>query len=160
MLFRSEPIISEELFVCVQEINQKQSNVRKESQGKYAHLPKAVNPYGKKLVCADCGSVMKLVRGINRKGDKVYFTFKCPRYIEHRERGCTDKSISQAELDLVVLDTLNAHIQLFVEHTSAIAKLLEQKEKLKGQDKTVEERIRLEQEIKRLEALKIGRAHV
>ncbi len=149
-----EPIISEELFVCVQEINQKQSNVRKESQGKYAHLPKAVNPYGKKLVCADCGSVMKLVRGINRKGDKVYFTFKCPRYIEHRERGCTDKSISQAELDLVVLDTLNAHIQLFVEHTSAIAKLLEQKEKLKGQDKTVEERIRLEQEIKRLEALK------
>lgn len=151
-----EPIIDADLYARVQEMNQSQANIRKNSQGKYDYLPKAVNPYGKKLVCADCGSVVKLVRSISRKGDKAYFTFKCPRYVEHRERGCSDKSISQAELDQVILDTLKAHMQLFLEHKPIIEEWIERKKKQNKEDQVEKEICRIEQEMKRQEALRNG----
>jgi hypothetical protein len=118
-----EGIVPRELFLRVQEINQSKSKAQKENAGKYSYLPKAVNIYGKKLVCADCGSVIKLCRSISNKKDKAYFTFKCPTHIEHRERGCSDKSISQAEMDAAVLATIQAHIRLFVKYKEVIDKL-------------------------------------
>jgi DNA invertase Pin-like site-specific DNA recombinase len=118
-----EGIVPRELFLRVQEINQSKSKAQKENTGKYSYLPKAVNIYGKKLVCADCGSVIKLCRSISNKKDKAYFTFKCPTHIEHRERGCSDKSISQAEMDAAVLATIQAHIRLFVKYKEVIDKL-------------------------------------
>ncbi|MEI3200064.1 MAG: recombinase family protein [Lachnospiraceae bacterium] len=57
-----EPIINKELFDKVQAINTAAAAKSQEAiSGKYDHLPKAVNIYGKKFTCADCGSVMKLV---------------------------------------------------------------------------------------------------
>lgn len=69
-------IIEQELFDKVQAINNAAAEKSKANSGKYDHLPKAVNIYGKKFTCADCGSVMKLVRSFSTKKDKVYFTFK------------------------------------------------------------------------------------
>jgi site-specific DNA recombinase len=82
-----EPIISEELFEKVQVINQKAVATTKANHGKYDYLPKEKNIYGKKFICADCGSIMKLIRSFSTKKDKVYHTFKCPTYCEHGVRG-------------------------------------------------------------------------
>jgi hypothetical protein len=139
-----EGIVPRELFERVQEVNQRKSKAHKENNGKYAHLPKAVNLYGKKLVCADCGSVIKLCRSFSTKKDKVYFTFKCPTYIEHRERGCSDKSISQAEMDAAVLATIQAHIKLFAKHQSVI-------EKLQAKDQRKSQHYQLKKEIHDIE---------
>ena len=94
-----EPIIEQELFDKVQAINNAAAEKSKANSGKYDHLPKAVNIYGKKFTCADCGSVMKLVRSFNTKKDKVYFTFKCPTYAEHGTRACNAKKMRKADLD-------------------------------------------------------------
>ena len=151
-----EAVIDKELYDCVQDINQRRTAAHKENSGKYDYLPKAVNPYGKKLVCADCGSAMKLVRSISKKKDKAYFTFKCPKYVEHGERGCRDKAISQAELDQAVLNTVKAHIRLLAEHKPVIKRLMEQKKK-KGNLREGEKEIqKAEQEIKRQETLRNG----
>ena len=83
-----DPIISDELFENVQQINKEAVERTKANSGKYDHLPKAVNIYGKKFVCADCGAVMKLTRSISTKKDKAYFTFKCPTYAEARSADC------------------------------------------------------------------------
>lgn len=55
-----EAIIEQELFDKVQAINNEAAAKSKANSGKYDHLPKAVNIYGKKFTCADCGSIMKL----------------------------------------------------------------------------------------------------
>ena len=124
-----EGIISQELFRKVQDVNEQRSAANKANSGKYDYLPRAVNLYGKKLVCADCEAVIKLVRSISTKKDKAYFTFKCPVYIEHGEQGCTDKKIPQAELDQAVLATIQAHIRLFGE----CKEILEKMQKKAGQ---------------------------
>lgn len=46
-----EPIISQELFDKVQEINNKTAATSRANSGKYDYLPKAKNIYGAKLVC-------------------------------------------------------------------------------------------------------------
>ena len=107
-----EPIIEQELFDKVQAINSAAAEKSKANSGKYDHLPKAVNIYGKKFTCADCGSVMKLVRSFSTKKDKVYFTFKCPTYAEHGTRACNAKKMRKADLDEAVLSTIQAQLDL------------------------------------------------
>lgn len=101
-----EAIIEQDLFDKVQQINAVASAKAKANSGKYDHLPKAVNIYGKKFTCADCGAVMKLVRSFSTKKDKVYFTFKCPTYAEHGTRACNAKKMRKADLDDVVLTAI------------------------------------------------------
>ena len=95
-----EPIIEQELFDKVQAINNAAAEKSKANSGKYDHLPKAVNIYGKKFTCADCGSVMKLVRSFSTKKDKVYFTFKCPTYAEHGTRACNAKKMRKIRITI------------------------------------------------------------
>ena len=97
-----EAIIDRPLFEKVQEINREAASTAKANAGKYDHLPKAQNIFGKKFVCGGCGSVMKLHRSFNKKGDKAYFTFKCPTYAEHGARGCSDIKIRKADRKSVV----------------------------------------------------------
>lgn len=151
-----EAVIDKALYVRVQEINQSRTAAHKENSGKYDYLPKAVNPYGKKLVCADCGSAMKLVRSISKKKDKAYFTFKCPRYMEHGRRGCRDKAISQTELDQAVISTVRTHIHLLAEHKPVIKRLMEQKKKEESLGEGEKEIQKTEQEIRRRETLRNG----
>ena len=123
-----EPIISQELFDRVQEINQHAAAAAKANRGKYDGLPKAGNIYGKKLVCADCGAAMKLVRSFSRNRDKAYFTFQCSTYAEHGKAGCSGKSRRKADLDEAVFRAIRAQMDVFLETTAVIQALLAQKQ--------------------------------
>jgi DNA invertase Pin-like site-specific DNA recombinase len=151
-----EGIVPKELFEKAQAVNQRNSAAQKSNSGKYSHLPKAVNIYGKRLVCADCGAVIKLCRSISTKKDKAYFTFKCPTFVEHRERGCSDKSISQAEMDAAVLATIQTHIKLFTKHKEVIVKL-QAKDQRKSQRYQLQKEMRdLEKKIQQRESFRTG----
>ncbi len=119
------PIISMELWEQVQAVNQCRSTEHRKNYGKYDHLPKAINPYGKKLVCAECGRALKLVRSIARGGKKAYFHYKCSTQIEHGT--CTKNSIPQMELDNAIFASLQLQIQLFLEKQSLVQRLLREK---------------------------------
>ncbi len=110
-----EPIIEQELFDQVQKINQNSVKTYKSNYGKYDYLPKAKNIYGKKFTCADCGSVIKLVRSFSTKRDKVYFTFKCPTHAEHGGRACNAKKMRKSDLDEAVLTTIKSQFDLFLD---------------------------------------------
>ena len=129
-----EPIIEQELFDKVQAINSAAAEKSKANSGKYDHLPKAVNIYGKKFTCADCGSVMKLVRSFSTKKDKVYFTFKCPTYAEHGTRACNAKKMRKADLDEAVLSTIQAQLDLFVDMQDSLHQLLAMKKAMAKQN--------------------------
>ena len=134
-----EPIIEQELFDKVQAINNAAAEKAKANSGKYDHLPKAVNIYGKKFTCADCGSVMKLVRSFSTKKDKVYFTFKCPTYAEHGTRACNAKKMRKADLDEAVLATIKAQLDLFVDVQDSLHQLLALKKAKANQSKQKDE---------------------
>ena len=134
-----EPIIEQELFDKVQAINNAAAEKAKANSGKYDHLPKAVNIYGKKFTCADCGSVMKLVRSFSTKKDKVYFTFKCPTYAEHGTRACNAKKMRKVDLDEAVLATIKAQLDLFVDVQDSLHQLLALKKAKANQSKQKDE---------------------
>ena len=134
-----EPIIEQELFDKVQAINNAAAEKAKTNSGKYDHLPKAVNIYGKKFTCADCGSVIKLVRSFSTKKDKVYFTFKCPTYAEHGTRACNAKKMRKADLDEAVLSAMKAQLDLFVDMQDSLHRLLAMKKAMANQSQQKDE---------------------
>jgi DNA invertase Pin-like site-specific DNA recombinase len=119
-----EPLISEELFEKVQQINHAAAEQTKANVGKYDHLPKAKNIYAKKFTCACCGATMKLQRSISRKRDKAYFTFKCPTYAEHGIKGCTDVKMRKADLDEAVFSYIRAQMDVFIDIEKSLHTLL------------------------------------
>lgn len=123
-----EPIIEQELFDKVQEINRATAERAKANSGKYDHLPKEKNIYGAKLVCADCGARIKLHRSFNTKKDKVYFTFNCPTYGEHGNTGCSSRVKRKAELDEAVFQSIRAQMDVFMDTAYIIKSLLAQKQ--------------------------------
>lgn len=126
-----EPIVEESLFRAVQEINSARSTAYLETYGKYASLPKGENPYGRRLVCADCGTILKLYRNIYRGGEKACFTYICPTYEDHREMGCkSKKSIRSTILDEAVLVTLRKQMELFSDAHKVLERLLQEKSHL------------------------------
>lgn len=125
-----EPIISRELFDKVQEINRAAAERARANSGKYDHLPKEKNIYGAKLVCANCGARMKLLRSFSTKKDKVYFSFACPTHDEHGDLGCTCKRKRKADMDEAVFHAIRTQMNVFVDSASVIKSLLAQKQTL------------------------------
>lgn len=126
-----EPIVEESLFRAVQEINSARSTAYLETYGKYTNLPKGENPYGRLLVCADCGTMLKLYRNIYRGGEKACFTYICPTYEDHREIGCrSKKSMRSTVLDEAVLVTLRKQMELFSDAHQVLERLLQEKSHL------------------------------
>ena len=121
-------IISIELWEKVQDVNNRSTKSAKESHGKYAHLPKRVNPYGSVIRCADCGRVLKYVRGYSKptKDGKVkdYYNYKCPQNIELGDRACPKKNIRADELDTIVLDVIRKQMDLFLDTKKTLAQLI------------------------------------
>lgn len=121
-------IISIELWEKVQEVNNKSARVSKESHGKYAHLPKRVNPYGSVIRCADCGRVLKYVRGYSKPTKdgtvKDYYNYKCPQNIELGDSACPKKNIRADELDSIVLDIIRKQMDLFLDTKKALTRLI------------------------------------
>lgn len=142
-----EPIISEELFDKVQQVNNAALERHKSNAGKYDHLPKAQNIYGKKFTCAGCGSIMKLQRSFSTKRDKVYFTFKCPTYAEHGSRGCSDIKMRKADLDEAVFNFIKAQMDVFIDMENALRQLLAIKKAKLKQGNTQQEAKALRQKL-------------
>lgn len=142
-----EAIIDRTLFEKVQEINREAAASAKANVGKYDHLPKAQNIFGKKFICGGCGAVMKLHRSFNKKGDKAYFTFKCPTYAEHGARGCSDIKIRKAALDQAVFAFLKSQMALYLDLEKVVSHLLKkqkssrQKTDRQQEEKTVRQKL-------------------
>lgn len=140
-----KPIISLELWEKVQAVNERSSKASKDTHGKYAHMPKRVNPYGSILVCADCGRVMKYVRSYSRpkkNGEmKDYYNFKCPNNIELGEKACSKKNIRADELDQIVLEVIKKQMDLFLavkKDLDMLIAIARQKAKLQSSSGSVE----------------------
>ncbi len=151
-----EPLLSEELFEKVQEINCAAVERTRANSGKYDHLPKAKNIYGKKFVCAECGAIMKLQRSISTKKDKVYFTFKCPTYAEHGTRGCSDVKIRKQDLDDAVFSFIKSQMEVFLDMEKTLHSLLAMKKARIKQDNTVQEIRTLRQKLAQKQSLLSG----
>lgn len=148
-----EPIISMDLWEQVQAVNNARVDSYKQNYGKYEHLPKTENFYGKRLVCADCGAAIKLVRSIAKGGKKAYFNFKCPTQIEHGDVGCSKKNIRQTELDTAVLHSIKKQMEIFMDTQKVLNNLIElerKKAKKQSNPNRVQE---LQMEIKRKQSL-------
>ncbi len=148
-----EPIISMELWERAQAVNQKRTADYQANHGKYSHLPAVNNIYGKKLVCADCGAVIKLVRSIGRGGTKAYFNFKCPTQIEHGDSGCPKKNILQSDLDTAVLESIKLQMRLFTDQQVLLKVLIEKKRRQSKARPQAERTTYLKQELKRKQNL-------
>lgn len=148
-----EPIISMELWEKVQAVNNGRSDSCQRNYGKYEHLPKCNNPYGKKLVCADCGAVIKLVRSIARGGTKAYFNFKCPTQIAHGDAGCPKKNIRQSELDEAVQQSIKKQMELFLDAQKVLNDLISLERKKTKRKSDINRIMELQREIKRKNSL-------
>ena len=151
-----EPLISEELFEKVQQINNAVLESQKANTGKYDHLPKEKNIYGKKFTCADCGAIMKLTRSFSTKKDKVYFTFKCPTYAEHGSRGCSDIKMRKADLDEAVFTFIKSQMDVFIDMENTLRRLLAMKKAKLKQNNTQQEIKALRQKLANKQSLLSG----
>lgn len=151
-----EPLISEELFEKVQQINNAVLERQKANTGKYDHLPKEKNIYGKKFTCADCGAIMKLTRSFSTKKDKVYFTFKCPTYAEHGSRGCSDIKMRKADLDEAVFTFIKSQMDVFIDMENTLRRLLAMKKAKLKQNNTQQEIKALRQKLANKQSLLSG----
>lgn len=151
-----EPLISEELFERVQQINSAALERQKANTGKYDHLPKEKNIYGKKFTCADCGSIMKLHRSISTKKDKVYFTFKCPTYAEHGSRACSDIKMRKADLDDAVFTFIKSQMDVFIDMENTLRRLLAMKKAKLKQNNTQQEIKSLRQKLAHKQSILSG----
>lgn len=145
-----EPIISQELFDQVQKVNEAGAKAYQAAYGSCSHLPARSNPYREKLVCADCGTQLKLYRNISRDRKKAYFIYICPTYEEHRDLRCIKKSIRCDDLDAAVLQALRVQIALFCNTQAVLMKLAEKRASDRAHDTQAKGEIhRIQQEIKR-----------
>lgn len=151
-----EPLISEELFERVQQINSAAVERQKANAGKYDHLPKEKNIYGKKFTCADCGSIMKLHRSFSTKKDKVYFTFKCPTYAEHGSRACSDIKMRKADLDEAVFTFIKSQMDVFIDMENTLRRLLAMKKAKLKQNNTQQEIKSLRQKLAHKQSILSG----
>lgn len=144
-----EPIISMELWDQVQALNTKRSNEAKASFGKNANLPKRQNPYGSLLRCADCGRVIKQVRSYRKSGNKDYYTYKCPQYIELGAQACTFRRLTAEALDQAVLETMRRQMDVFLEMQTLLRQLMADNRAENEPDAQRKQQIRAELEQKR-----------
>lgn len=151
-----EPLISEELFEKVQQVNNAALERQKANAGKYDHLPKEKNIYGKKFTCAGCGAIMKLHRSFSTKKDKVYFTFKCPTYAEHGSRACSDIKMRKADLDEAVFTFIKSQMDVFIDMENTIRRLLAMKKAKLKQNNTQQEIKALRQKLAHKQSILSG----
>lgn len=148
-----EAILSEKLFEDVQRMNEQQSAGYFANRGKYSHLQKENNPYCGKLICADCGARLKLSRALAKDGSRGYYSYLCPTYEEHRELGCTKKSIRSSQLDAAVLSALQVQMALFLDAEKVLSGIVEKKRHTSVRDTGKSERAEIERQLARKEIL-------
>ena len=100
-----EPIISQELWDKVREVEKSVAQGRKTKRG-YTH------PLSGFLFCADCGGKMKL-NYINRNG-KIDFNFNCGNHVRLGKSYCFSHFIQAKDIETIVLDDIRTMAQRIV----------------------------------------------
>ena len=100
-----EPIITQELWDKVREVEKSVAQGRKTKRG-YTH------PLSGFLFCADCGGKMKL-NYINRDG-KLYFNFNCGNHLRLGKSYCFSHFIQAKDIEAIVLDDIQTMAQRIV----------------------------------------------
>ena len=100
-----EPIITQELWDKVREVEKSVAQGRKTKRG-YTH------PLSGFLFCADCGGKMKL-NYINRDG-KLYFNFNCGNHLRLGKSYCFSHFIRAKDIEAIVLDDMREMAQRIV----------------------------------------------
>ena len=144
-----EPIISQELWDKVREVEKSVAQGRKTKRG-YTH------PLSGFLFCADCGGKMKL-NSIIRNG-KVDFNFNCGNHVRLGKSYCFSHFIQAKDIEAIVLDDIRTMAQRivldektireeFIRHNAELADkaIKSAKKELQGKRKRTEELSRLMQ---------------
>ena len=100
-----EPIITQELWDKVREVEKSVAQGRKTKRG-YTH------PLSGFLFCADCGGKMKL-NYINRNG-KIDFNFNCGNHMRLGKSYCFSHFIQAKDIEAIVLDDIRTMAQRIV----------------------------------------------
>ena len=106
-----EPIITQELWDKVREVEKSVAQGRKTKRG-YTH------PLSGFLFCADCGGKMKL-NYINRNG-KIDFNFNCGNHMRIGKAYCFSHFIQAKDIEAIVLDDIREMAQRIVLDEKAI----------------------------------------
>ncbi len=110
-----EPIISKELFDAVQAVNAMKTQEHRDKLEKATEHPKRENLFKGKIFCGDCGITMGYTS--NNQNSMSYY---CTNYKENGVMGCVKKRISAKKLEKVILEAIQAHLQMFMESKEAI----------------------------------------
>lgn len=147
------PIISEELFQKVKEMNNERKEKVKSTWNKYDFLPKKKSLYGNKLLCAECGCIMKIYRNIGSRKDKVWFTYICPTHSSYGVSRCHRKSIPMKQLDDSILSSIKGHIQTFLDKERIVKEKMEKEKQSIDDIYTKYHNRDVDKEIKKLKQL-------
>lgn len=106
-----EPIVSREIFDCVQNLMKLDTRTAPEKENTYI--------FSGLLRCGDCGQNM--VRRAVKKKEKQYFYYHCSTF--KSGKGCTSHNISDAKLQKIVLEAVQNQIALLVKADAIIAQI-------------------------------------
>lgn len=106
-----EPIITREMFDCVQNLMKLDTRTSPEKESIYV--------FSGLLRCGDCGQNM--VRRSVRKNEKQYFYYHCSTF--KSGEGCSSHNISDVALQKVVLNAIRNQIALIVKADAIIAQI-------------------------------------
>ncbi len=106
-----EPIVSREIFECVQNLMKLDTRTSPEEEMIYI--------FSGLLRCGDCGQNM--VRRVVKKKGKQYRYYHCSTY--KNKEGCTSHNISDAKLQKVVLEAIQKQIALLVQADAIMAQI-------------------------------------
>ena len=94
-----EPLVSQEDFDRVQEINRSAKEAYHANLGKYDALGKTENLLRGLVFCADCGRPLVRYKQVTSKGKYVRYFYLCPNYAAQLEHsGCTYKFVPEETL--------------------------------------------------------------
>ena len=94
-----EPLVSQEDFDRVQEINRRAKEAYHANLGKYDALGKTENLLKGLVFCADCGRPLVRYKQVTSKGKYVRYYYMCPNYAAQLEHsGCTYKFVPEETL--------------------------------------------------------------
>ena len=106
-----EPIVSREIFECVQNLMKLDTRTSPEEEMIYI--------FSGLLRCGDCGQNM--VRRVVKKKGKQYCYYHCSTY--KNKEGCTSHNISDAKLQKVVLEAIQNQTALLVQADAIMAQI-------------------------------------
>lgn len=122
-----EPLIDEVTWNRVQSImsqNKRKTKPRLKKDG-------TVSLFSAKLFCADCGAKMTFQHVKNKTGE--YARYRCSTYNNQGKTACSFHAISEAELEIIVLNEIQKFSSIAVNYADAILKkLLEINDRMKS----------------------------